>query len=183
MSLITSFFPNVPRINGSKVIPQTPTISTSAYVSGYQLGGIMSFFNCCRQDTGCGYGITELIGVTILDKSKQNAAIDLWLFNTSPTITSSDHSAFSMTAANQAVQCIGVVQLGLNSAGTSNYSGSAICSVSSNQNLNKMVQIPGSYGGQPVATSTTLYAVAVVRSTPTYTSTTDLQFQLEFFLD
>lgn len=172
-------FPPVSQINASSVITQTPTITSgSAYVSGYQLGGIMTLANALRQNSSCGYGISELIGVTILDSSAQNAPIDIWLFNTSPTITSTDHTAFAMTAANMDAQCIGVVSIG------TAYSAAAAVSVSSSQNLNKMLRVIGSQGVPGlVANANNVYAVAVVRGTPTYGSTTALQFQFELFLD
>ena len=178
MALLTTFFPSTPKINASKVVSITPTITSgSAYSSGQQLGGIMTLPQCVRQDTGCGYGFTECVEVTILDGSQQNAAIDIWFFNQSPTLISTDHSTFSMTAANQALQCIGVVSVG------STYSGSASCSVSSNPNLNKPLLVPGSYGGQPASTAANIYAVAIIRAAATYTSTTALQFQFGLFLD
>lgn len=176
-----SVLPNTPRFNASKVISITPTISTSpAYSSGDQLGGIMTLPDAVRQDLIVNYGISELVGVTILDGSKQDSPIDIWFFNQSPTITSTDNAPFAMTAANQALQCIGVVQLGASGL----YSDAASVSVCSNQNLNKVFKIPGadSWLGTTV-TNTSIYAIAVVRGTPTYSTTTSLQFQFEFFLD
>jgi hypothetical protein len=168
----------VPRINASKTIIVTPTISTSIYASGDQLGGIMTLTDAVRQDTNVEFGFSELVEVTILDASIQNAAMDIWLFNQSPTVTSTDNQPFSMSDANQALQCIGWVSVGA----TASYSASALNSVSTTANLNKPCQVI-SLKTAPKANPTNLYAIAVVRGTPTYGSTTALQFQFSFFID
>jgi len=166
-----SNLPWVKRINASKVISVTPTISTSpAYTAGDQIGGIMTLTDSVRFDSNEGKGFSEIVSVSILDSSKQDAAIDIWFFNASPTVTSVDNGAFAMTAANMAAQCIGVVQCGL--SGT--YSNAAAVSVCSTCNLNLPVQ---------VASGSNLYAIAVARGTPTYATTTALQFKFGIFLD
>lgn len=167
-----SNLPWVPRINATKVISVTPTISTSAYTSGDQIGGIMTLTDCVRQDSNGGFGISELVGVTVLDNDKQDANIDIWLFNVSPTVTSVDNGAFAMSAANLVLQCIGVVAVGVT------YSNAAAVSVSSTVNLNKVLRVANT-----APLPTTIFAIGIVRGTPTYTTTTSLQFQFEFFLD
>lgn len=164
----------VPRLNVTSTITAAPTITAnSAYVSGYRLGSIMSFPYAVREDTNLLTGVSQLVEVTILDKDKQDAAIDLWLFNASPTIASADHAAFSMTAANLVATSLGYVSVG------SAYSDAATVSCSTTSNLGKIIQIPSTL----TTGATTLYAVAVVRGTPTYTTTTSLQFQLSFYID
>jgi hypothetical protein len=163
----------LPRINATRVVAVTPTISTSpAYTSGDQIGGIMTLTDVIRQDKSGGFGTSELVGVTILDKALQSAAMSIWLFNQSPTLASSDNAAFNISDANLVLQCIGVVSVG------TAYSASAANSVSSTQNLNKIVQIP-----YTATSPTNVYAVAVIGAAATYTTTTDLQFQFEFFVD
>jgi hypothetical protein len=169
---MAGILPWVPRLNITKTIAVTPTISTSAYTSGDQIGGIMTLSNVIRQDSQMNYGNNEIVSVTILDADKQNAAMDIWFFNQSPTVTSTDNAAFAMTAANQAAQCIGVVSIG------SSYSSAAAVSTSSDKNLNLPLQVPGT-----VASPSNVYAIAIVRAAPTYTTTTSLQFQFSFFVD
>jgi hypothetical protein len=169
---MAGILPWVPRLNITKTIAVTPTISTSAYTSGDQIGGIMTLSNVIRQDSQMNYGNAELVAVTILDADKQSAAMDIWLFNQSPTVTSTDNAAFAMTAANQAAQCIGFVSVG------ASYSAAAAVSTASTANLNLPVQVAGT-----VASPTNLYAIAIVRAAPTYTTTTSLQFQFSFFVD
>lgn len=165
--------PWVTRINISKTVSVTPVITASSYTSGFQLGGVMTLTDVIRQDSqaggqGVSLGFAELVEVTVLDKAAQSVAIDIFLFNTSPTLVSSDHAAFNITDANLVASCIGVVSVG------TAYSASSSNSVSSTANLNKPVQ---------ASSGTNIYAVAVVRGAPTYVSTSDLQFQFSFFID
>lgn len=164
----------VPRINATKVVTVTPTISTSAYTSGDQIGGIMTITDVIRQDSNGRFGTSELVEVTILDGSKQDVAIDVWLFNKSPTVTSVDNGAFAMTYANMQDQSLGVVQLG--ASGT--YSDASATSICSTANLNIPVQVAFT-----ASSPTNIYAIAVVRGAPTYASTTSLTFLFKFFLD
>lgn len=172
----------VPRLNITRTISVVPTISTSpAYTTGDQIGGIMTLTDVVRQDGTVNQGINnglmagqaELHSVTILDGGKQDAAIDIWFFNTSPTVTSVDNGAFSMSDANQAAQCIGAISIG------TAYSDAALNSTSSDgKNIGLNLQVAAS------ATSpTNIYAIAIIRATATYTATTDLKFLFSFYVD
>lgn len=165
---------SVTRLNITKTVSIVPTISTSpAYTSGDQLGGIMILTDVVRVDTNTGYAQAELHSVTILDGSKQDAAVDVWFFNQSPTVTSTDNGAFAMTAANLAAQCIGAISIG------SSYSDAAAVSVSADgKNIGLNLQSLNT-GTAP----TNLYAIAIARGTPTYTSTTALRFLFSFYVD
>lgn len=164
----------VPRINITKTVIVTPTISISpAYTSGDQLGGIMTIPDVVRIDSNTGLGFCELAEVTILDGAKQSSALDIWFFKVSPTVTSVDNGAFAMTKANQALQSMGSIQLA-----AANYSAAAAVSQGSWPNLNKCMQT-----NSTASSPTSIYAIAVVRGTPTYAATTDLQFQFSFYID
>lgn len=167
--------PWVPRINATKVVTVTPTITAnSAYAAGNQIGGIMTITDVVRQDTNQKFGTSELVEVTILDAQKQDSPIDVWFFNQSPTVTSTDHAAFAMTYANMQNQLIGVVQLGA----TGTYSDANATSACTTANLNMPLQVAST-----VANPTNIYAIAICRGTPTYTSTTSLTFLFKLFLD
>lgn len=162
----------VPRINITKTISVTPTISTSIYASGDQIGGIMTLTDAIRQEANTAQGNCEIVSVTILDKDKQNVAMDIWFFNTSPTLISTDNAVFDMTDANQFAQCIGYCAVGATySSGNSN-------SVSSTVSINLPLQVASTQ-----SSPTNIYAVAIVRGTPTYTTTSSLQFQFGLFVD
>jgi hypothetical protein len=167
----------VPRLNITKTVAVTPVISTSIYTSGDQIGGIMTIPDVIRQESNTGIGENILAEITILDGDKQDAAIDVWFFKVSPTVTSTDNAAFAMTRANQQLQCIGSVSLGVTST-TGAYSDAAAVSVSSNPNINKPLQVSGT-----AANPTNIYAIAIVRGAPTYTTTSSLVFQFSFYID
>lgn len=174
----------VPRINVTKTVSITPIISTPAYAAGDQLGAIMELTNVIRQDrqsggmsaaSATGEGYSELAGITILDADKQDSIFDIWFFNTSPTVTSVDNGAFSMSDANQKLQCIGTVICTTSNGG---YSDAALNSTGEWSNINKILRVP-----QTASVPTSVFAIAIARGTPTYTTTTALQFQFHFYVD
>lgn len=173
----------VPRINFTKTVSVTPTISTSAYTSGDQVGGIMTIPDVVRQDnvgalaasnaSSNGSGVAELHSVTILDGDKQDSAMDIWFFKVSPTVTSTDNAAFAMTKANQFAQCIGAVSVG------ATYSDAAAVSTSTDGgNIGKIMQVTGTS-----TTPNSIFAIAIIRAAATHTTTTSLQFQFSFYVD
>lgn len=171
----------VPRINITKQILSTPTITASSpYVSGYQIGGIMTLSNVIRQDsnfngTGTGFGQSELHSVKVIDSIGQDQKYDIWIFSSSPTLTNAgDFTAFSITGANAlAAGLQGAVSVG------ATYSASAVAAVSTDgQNLSLNCIVPSS-----ATNPTNLYAVAIVRGTPTFTGTGNLTFLFNFYMD
>lgn len=159
----------------TRTINVTPTISTSpAYASGDQIGGIMTLTDMIRQNSVLGYGTSELVEITILDASKQNAAMSVYFFNKSPTVTSVDNGAFAMTYANMQSSLLGVATIG--ASGT--YSDLSATSACTTANLNIPLKVLSSESNP-----TNLYAIAVSRGTPTYTTTTALTFIFKFFVD
>lgn len=172
----------VPRLNLTPQVSISPVITSgSAYTSGFQVGPIMHLQNVVRQngnvfqDGGVGFGQAELHSVKILDASGQNAPIDVWFFAASPTLTNAgDHTAYSITGANaKAAGVQGAISVGVS------YSASGAAGVSSDGgNLSLNCYVPTSS-----TTPNDLYAVAIVRGTPTYTSTTALTFIYNFYAD
>lgn len=176
----------VPRLTNTAIVAVTPTISSSpAYTSGDQLGGIQTVAinsSLLRMDSNSNVqtggrvsmGTATLTEVTILDQALQSAAMDIWFFAASPTVTSVDNGAFALTDANLIAATNGLpITLGYVSVGAA-YSAAAASSISTTCNLNFTV---GSTTASPI------YAIAVVRGTPTYASTTDLVFEYKFIID
>jgi len=139
----------------------TPTISTTpAYTSGDTVGSQMTFANAARVSGGSGI----IQSILVKDNTQaQRAAMDLVFFDRSITVAA-DNAAFNVSDADMAY-CLGVVSIGpYNTA----WPGTPLNSVSTLLNV-----------GLPfVLNGTDLYVVAVVRATPTYTSTSDLTFTL-----
>jgi hypothetical protein len=150
-----------------KRIQNTPTISTSpAYTSGDVLGGLQTLTDAARESGGS--GIVQ--SITVLDKTQaQRAAMDILFFDQSVTVAS-DNNAVAMSDGDMA-NCIGVVSIGpYNQA----WPGTPLNSHSTLIN----VGLPFICNG-----TANLYAVAVVRATPTYVSTTDLIFSYSILQD
>jgi hypothetical protein len=144
----------------------TPTISSSpAYTSGDCIGGLQEITNAARVSGGSGV----LQAVTILDKTQaQRSAIDLLFFDRSVTVAG-DNAAVATSDADMAY-CLGVITIGpYNTA----WPGTPLNSLSTLININ----LPF------VLTATSLYCQAVARSTPTYTSTSDLIFSYLIYRD
>jgi hypothetical protein len=149
----------------STIVSVTPTISTSAYTAEDQIGGLQTISNAVRTSGGT----SILYSVTVLDKAKQNSDLDIYLFDSSPTVVSSDNAAIDVSDSEMASKCIGYIRvLG------SNYSNLSANSVASERNLGILLDATG---------STSLYALAKINNVATYTSTSDLVFRYHFIQD
>lgn len=140
-------------------IQVTPTISSSpAYTSGDVVGGLQTISNAARVSGGSG----TISQITVMDKTQaQRAAMDILFFDRSVTVAA-DNAAVAMSDSDMAF-CLGVISIGpYNTA----WPGTPLNSISTLMNV----------GFRFVLNGTDLFAVAVVRATPTYTSTSDLIF-------
>lgn len=142
---------------------QSPTITSgSAYVVGYAVGGLFTFANAVLGASSSPSQSGKILSVLISDKAKQNAALDLILFDSAPTAPT-DHTAFAPSAADIA-KIVGVVSI--TAAMYSSFSANAAAWL--NPNLKFFLAAAG----------TSLYGILVARGTPTYASTSDLQLRL-----
>ena len=136
------------------VISANPTVSAaSAYTAGDAVGGKLTFEGC--PETGL---IHHLI---IVDDDKENAEMDLFLFNADFTAVS-DNAAFSVAAADMD-NLITVINVATYRDGSS-------CGVAVKENLSIPFELGNSTGR--------MYGQLVTRGTPTYTNTTDIQLRL-----
>lgn len=148
-------------------ITSTPTISSGAiYASGDVVGAAQTFTGAALA-TGRG---GQVVGATIIDKAKQKAALELWLFLVSPTLVGADNAAFDITDAN----LLTAVPIGIVSFPAARYADSASSSVCFGEALaGGLILIPYVTSG-----SANLFGALVSRGTPTYGSTTDLVIDL-----
>lgn len=149
----------------ARTVPVTvvPTISTSLYTSGDQIGGLMTLANAARYDGG---GFT-LNTISIVDLAKQNAEIDVILFDAAVT-ANNDNDPWDMSDADMA-HCRGYAKVS-----ASDYVNGADYSIA-------CVRAVGL--STAPASGTTMYAVAVVRSGPTYANAADLKITFDFIQD
>lgn len=132
-----------------------PTISTAAYSAGFVVGGIQTLTNAF---TAKHTGILE--SVTLLDKSAQNAPMDLLVFQVTPAAaTTADHGAFAWSTDN--LNLIARVSI---MAG--DYVAVKSQSIAMKTGLGIVVK----------GTGTGLFVVAVTSGTPTYAGANDLQW-------
>lgn len=142
-------------------IPVT-TSNGAAYSNFDQIGSLITvdpFFHNTK-------GAATFLGVTLVDKAKQNAALALLLFDQEPTITSSDNDPFTITDAELADKCCGVINFPF-----ANYYSLANNSVCTNANLLDTFK-------SATTGSRKLWMVLISAGTPTYTSTSDLYIRL-----
>jgi len=148
----------------TKDVVQTPTITAGAYSAGDAIGGLLTF------DVLKGAHGGKVVTVVITDKAKQSVALDLVLFNQTFTATA-DNAAFNPTDADL-LNFVGVANIP-----TTDYMEFVDNSVAITGNLNISVVSADDNNklyGQLRAPS---------GSTPTYTSTSDLQVRLIMELD
>lgn len=145
----------------------TPTVDTSAYGAGDQLGSEMIIDPGITDDGAADAYVIQSIVVT--DKAKQSASIDLVFFDDSVTIAS-DNAAADFTDAQLVANCLGYVNVGTYSDFNDNSVGTA-----RNVGLQLKQATAGGDGK--------IYCYAVSRGTPTYVSTTDLTFKFDLAAD
>lgn len=144
----------------------TPTISTSAYVSGDRLGSLMEI-------TGMtGSKAVSLLSVAVVDKSGQSAPIDLVFFGTQPTIASADNDPFDLTDANMdyfqgkvSIQATDYIASTSNSGASVPGIGLALKPIGQTGEIKKV------------------YCQAVIKGSATYATTSALVFKFYFSLD
>lgn len=79
-------------------IALNPTISTSAYATGNNMGGVLTFANAVRISGGSG----RIKGIIITDSSKQNVAMDITFFSATPA-AQTDRTATAISASDLAL--------------------------------------------------------------------------------
>lgn len=144
---------------GGYIVTQTiapPVTASSAYASGNAVGTLMLMPTATRETGGSALVQSALV----YSKSAQTAQVDLFLFKSNPTAsTCADKTAFSLAAADFD-KVVGVIHVtDWTSAGTP--------SVGQGQTQ----ALPFA-----LASGTAMYACAVTRGTPTFSSTSDVEF-------
>lgn len=137
----------------------TPTItSASAYASGNEVGGLMTFTNAVRNQQNTNSGTLQSVIVTC--KTVQFSGLDLYLFSSNPSnSTWTDKTSPAINAADVS-KLILKVPLALIDSGLGTHTLYQATGINFPFNLG--------------SSNTSLYGVLVTRGTPTYGSTTDI---------
>lgn len=157
-----------PPTAGTREVCVTPTVTAGAYSSGFEVGGLITFTNMFRSsaqgapDQG---GIAQSIRLNV--KSTQTATFKAYEFTSNPSnSTWTDHAAPAINAAD--VFAVGgpiTLQNPDSSLGT--------------MTVYNADQIARAH----VAAQQADYWILVTTGTPTFASTTDLQFCVTYVLD
>lgn len=144
------------------VFEVTPTIDTLAYTAEDQVGGIQTITGCNAQ----GFDLGLLRSVTVVDESKQSAALNIFFFDELPTVASVNNGPIDIVDAQMTAKCIGHVAIA--ATDYKPVSGSSTACV--------RVEMPV----KPAKVNSTIYAVVSTTGTPTYGAADDLTFKYAF---
>ena len=148
------------------IVSVTPTVSNAvAYTANDQVGGVQTIASAVR--TGVGTAILE--SITVIDKTVQSAALEIFFFNATPTMVGADNDAFDILDANVG-GCLGYVAV----AAADYKAIAASSSVATVRNIQLQLA---------PASGTSLFAVVKTTGTPTYDSTSALTFKYGFKQD
>lgn len=143
----------------------TLTNSLGIYASGDQVDTIKELENFFAHDLD----LVQLESISVIDKAKQSASMDILFFDRAVTVSSSDNVALNIADADMAEACLGKISILNTDFG--DMGGSTVATVS-----NKALILKNNSPYK--AKQKSLFVVAVVRGTPTYLSTTDLTIKL-----
>lgn len=145
-------------VGALNTVAVTPAVAADAHAAGDCIGPIMTFAALARADGKTGY-VTAAQAITKVANTEQ---IDLFVFNASPSnSTTTDSGAFSLHVDDMA-KLIGVIPV-------SNWYAGGTPGVG----FNDTCRVP--VDGQA---ADDLYVVAVARGTITFTGTSDITFKL-----
>jgi hypothetical protein len=135
----------------------SPTVDTAIYASGDLIGGKLSFTSAVLASAGGG----EILNCLLADQAKQDAEIDLVLFDADPTGTTfTDQAALDIADADL-TKIIGIYRF----SDYADFADNAIAQVTL-------------ASGFKLASGTTLFGALVSRGTPTYVAGTDVTVRI-----
>jgi hypothetical protein len=154
-----------------------PAATNNAYTAGHTVGGVLTLTNVVNRTQGT----ATLQSLQLRDLAGQSAAIDVFFFRTSPTVT--DRTAFAPTDA-QLRECLGSVSIGSGDyvAAGAGKSVATLRNIGLAMKTAAAVDASGSTISQSV---TSVFAVLVTRGTPNYGANagSNLNFEAQFFVD
>jgi hypothetical protein len=143
-----------------KRVVKNPTVDTSAFATGDQIGPLIAFDEILTAD---GAGST-LRAVQVIDKAKQSAALDVILYSIPVTLVGAENAAADVSDADVAAGYIGHV----------NIVAGDYTILNANSMANKGCELPLWNPGRPPSGTAGLvprhrvYVQIVSRGTPTY---------------
>lgn len=151
----------------SRLITIRPVLQfAGAYSAGGQMGSVLTLVAGADNVNFSG----AVLSLVVIDKAKQSSALDVLFFNASPTLTSTDNTALSISDAEMEAKFIGRVSIA-----ATDYTATAVNSDATVKAVGLLSQ------GTPASTS--LFAVVQSQGTPTYTSASDLVIKVGILQD
>lgn len=150
------------KLQPTRIISVTPTIDTSAYATGDQLGNLMEF------ELGPNWHGGVITSVTVVDAIGQSQSMELWLFKDIVGLAA-DNAAADLSIAD-VLKTIAIIDIA-----SGDYKALASSSVNSVIDKSVAIQLSNSRG--------IIYGALVSRGTPTYTSISDLQISIGVLSD
>lgn len=155
---------------GSTLYTKTLVTDTSIYASGDQIGTGPVELQMFKFDQKVGI----LESITVIDKAKQDSALDFLFFGQLPTFAGSQNAAFDVTDAEAALKLLGVATVS-----ASDYKDLASNSVASLKAIGLLLQAETT--PTPPQTYRSLWLGVVARGTPTYVSASDLTIRFGLY--
>lgn len=140
----------------SRIVTLTPTITSTPYSSGDQLGVLMEMPNAMdmTSDTGA------ILSVTVIDGTSQSAAMDILFFQSAPTVASVDNAALNISDSEMAEKFLGAVTVL-----ATDYAALSANSYACIKHVALLVQAHKDLTNAP---GNSLYCILQSRGTPTY---------------
>ena len=155
----------------SKNVGATPVIQAAVYAAGDQLGSLFELVNALDDSSGTG----GILSVTVIDKAKQKAALNILFFSAKPTVVSADNAALDISDAEMADKFIGRVVVE-----AADYSDLANCSIAT---VTQVALLLNAVKDQNNLEGKNLWAILQSAGAPTYTSTSDLVLKIGVIQD
>lgn len=152
-------------VGQTRTVSISPTVDTDAYTANDIVGGKLTITNAARTSGGSGV----ILGVTLIDMSKQDVEYDIFIFEQDPTNGTYTDDLTIDIHDTDADFLVGHITIS-----PGHYADAADNSVATVNNIN----LPFTASG-----SANLYAIAVTRGTPTYAAATDVQLRFKIAQD
>ena len=157
-----------PLVSYTTMITVTASVSTSAYATNDQLGGIQTLTRTGRENQAG----SVLHSVTVISSEGQAPELDILFFNQLPDVTSTDNAAINVIDSELRDKCVGFINFSATDYKLINGQSAAIGCV---RNVGLVLK--------PIAGSQDCFAVPILRTAVTFTSSNSLVFKYELLQD
>src|SRR3990172_8134928 len=116
---------SVPVAKTLKVIEVTTVNTGAAYSAGDQIGVANRLVGALNSDSGK----AVLDSLTIVDIAGQTTELDIFVFDSAPTLVGADNDAFSVLDADMQATCLGVLNFASGTGVWKSYTGGTLATI------------------------------------------------------